>query len=55
MAGAAAAPEWSAEEAGAAPPPLPPPGALTFFTHTCCPYAERVWLALLEKQVGGRW
>ncbi|KAK9867166.1 hypothetical protein WJX84_010666 [Apatococcus fuscideae] len=30
------------------PPPCEP-GQLTFYTHTLCPYAERVWLTLLEK------
>ena len=30
-------------------PPSSEPGLTTFYTHTLCPYAERVWLSLLEK------
>ncbi|KAK9855133.1 hypothetical protein WJX84_007344 [Apatococcus fuscideae] len=30
-------------------PPASEPGLTTFYTHTLCPYAERVWLTLLEK------
>lgn len=30
-------------------PPPSEPGLPTFYTHTLCPYAERVWLTLLEK------
>lgn len=25
---------------------------IVFYTHTLCPYAQRVWLALLEKVIG---
>lgn len=25
---------------------------LVFYTHTLCPYAQRVWLTLLEKVIG---
>lgn len=32
-------------------PPLLLPQEPLFFTHTLCPYAERVWIALLEKGV----
>eukprot|EP00887_Chlorella_sp_A99_P007804 scaffold20.g7804.t1 len=32
--------------------PLPSPDRLVFYTHTCCPYAERVWITLLEKELG---
>lgn len=38
---------FAAEEAGASPPPSGEQPV--FYTHTLCPYAERVWIALLEK------
>lgn len=42
--------DFTAREAGPAPPPTVS-GRVTYFTHTLCPYAERVWIALLEKEV----
>ncbi len=34
-------------------PPITEPGQVTFYTHTLCAYAERVWLSLLEKRARG--
>ncbi|KAF5843069.1 hypothetical protein DUNSADRAFT_2682 [Dunaliella salina] len=42
-------PSFVAMEAGSRPPT--PSQDPIFYTHTLCPYAERVWLALLEKGV----
>ena len=40
---------FTAEEAG---PSAPPSGQQpVLYTHTLCPYAERVWIALLEKVI----
>lgn len=45
---AEAPPLFTAAEAGPHPPS---PGNLYIYIHTLCPYAERAWLALLEKRV----
>ena len=39
---------FSATEAGPAPPSFPDDRPV-LFVHTLCPYAERAWLAFLEK------
>jgi glutathione S-transferase len=43
-------PVFAALAAGPSPP-VERPGRVQFFTHTLCPYAERVFLTLLEKGV----
>ena len=54
--GQAAAPAtaqmMAVQQAPGTPPASPPPEELIFYTHVLCPYAERVWLVLLEK---ARW
>lgn len=46
----AAAAAFTVCEAGDEPPAAAAATPI-LFTHTLCPYAERVWLALLEKGV----
>ncbi len=35
-------------------PPAAQKQRAVFYTHTLCPYAQRVWLTLEEKKVGGK-